>query len=227
MFNVDNNIRTLSFDEQMLMKDNHVQKGENFIVIRDPETNCILQVRKNLVVRSGRETILRKVFNLPYAGEDKTKLDQRIVCSFGIGSGGTPVADPFNPIAPTPADSDMTAAVPFRTIANTDSLTPADAKKYFDKRTAGSDFKYYKKLFTNLEIVTDNVKDEYYIKATLDIAATDSRGALISELGLYSALNTGVDAYTNFKIFSRITFETESMTQSTGKALSIDYYVYA
>lgn len=228
MFEIDSQ-RVMTHDEKLLIQDavRANKARENFIVIRDPVTNNILQVKRNLVVQTGREFTLRKLFKLPYSSENETLLHNRYVCLFGIGSGGAPVSDPFNPITPTSADTQLNTAVPFR-IANTANPMPSeDANFYTDTKVNGSDTQYMKKTFTKVELITDTVKDDYYVKATLTINEKDARGSRISELGLFSAVVPSDNTYNDIKIFSRITFETEPLSAATGKGLIVEYYVYA
>ena len=198
----------------------------NFIVVRDPETGAILQTRTNLVVRKGREFNLRKIFDIPYDNETQVILDKRSINLFAIGSGGTPTADPFNPLAPTPADVGMSKEVPFRVVPTGQSLPAEDAGKYHDARTLGGNTSYYKKTYSSKAIVTDDVNDDYYVKLTLDITEKDARGAIVSELGLFSAVKNGAQLI-DPRVATRVTFQSEALSQETNKALVIEYYVYA
>lgn len=221
--------KLMSFEEQTVMRDlvkNTADKKHNFIIVRDPETGAILQTRKNLVVRSGREFSLRKMFNIAYPSETTTQLGTRYISLFGIGTGGTPVSDPFTPLVPTPADIELNSAIPFRIATTSAPLTTNDAKKYFDGRAQSGNTLYYKKTFTSSSIVLDNNNDDYYCKLVLNIDATDARGGLISELALYSAVNTN-NVFTAPKIATRVTFQTEPLSIDTSKGLEIEYYVYA
>jgi hypothetical protein len=217
----------MSFEEQSVMRDiikNTNDKKHNFIIVRDPTTGAILQTRKNLVVRQGREFSLRKMFNIAYPSENTTQLGTRYINLFGIGTGGTPVSDPFTPIVPTPSDIELNSVTPFRVSAT--ALSSGDAAKYFDGRVTGSTTAYYKKTFTSTAIVLDNTNDDYYCKLTLNIDATDARGTIISELGLYTSVNTA-NVFTAPKIATRVTFQSEPLSIETSKGLEIEYYVYA
>lgn len=222
--------RLMNLEEHAILRDeiqNTQDKKHNFIVVRDPGTNKILQIRKNLVVRSGREFILRKMFGMPYTSENVSQLNERVINLFGIGTGGTPVADPFNPISPTPADAELNSAVPFR-IANTANPLPVgDVPKYADGRLVGADTSFFKKTFTDKVIVKDDINDDYYTKISLDINSLDARGHLISELALYTSRSPAANQYADFKIATRVTFQTEPLNDATGKGLAIEYYVYA
>lgn len=219
-------MNVMTFEEQKILAD-HKINNHNFIVVRDPATGEVLQVRKNLVLRSGREFDLRKIFGIPYAGESVAALNSRTLCVFGIGTGGSPVANPFTPIAPTPADTELNTRVAFRTANAARPLSSTDALKYTDSVTTGAETAYFKKTFTSTPSVTiDTARDQVYVKVPLSISAQDARDQLISELALYTAVQNS-NVYSGFKIFSRVTFQTEPLQSATGKALDIDYYVYA
>ena len=209
----------------LIKRSNGVKK--NFIVVRDAETGAVVQTRSNLVLQTGREFNLRKIFGVPYASETTANLNERTICLFGIGSGGTPLADPFNPIAPTPADVELNTRVAFRTLVEGEALPAGDTAKYHSKETLGGNDHYYTKRFTGSPVlVVDAPNDEVYVKITLDIVKEDARGSIISELGLYSARLVGSN-YLDPKIATRVTFQSEPLAVETNKALVIEYYVYA
>lgn len=222
--------KLISLNDELALQDliNEDTTGDkyNFIIVRDTETGAILQTRKNLVVRGGREFNLRKLFGIPYNSESITQLNTRTINMFGIGEGGTPSAEPFSPIAPTPADTTLSKEVPFRSVATGVALTGGDELKYHDKRVVTSNDAYYKKLFTAKELVMDTSNNDYYVKMTLDITDKDARGTYISELALFTSMVNGT-SYTAPLIATRVTFQTEPLSVDTKKGLSIDYYVYA
>jgi hypothetical protein len=200
---------------------------KNFIIVRDAETNAIIQTKENLVLQTGREFNLRKIFGIPYNSETLANLNERTICLFGIGSGGTPSADPFNPIAPTPTDANLNTKVAFRTVATGNALPAGDDTKYYGMETLGGNDSYYTKRFTGSPtLVVDPLNDECYVKLTLDIVKEDARGTIISELGLYSARLVGTN-YLDPKIATRVSFQSEPLGAATNKALVIEYYVYA
>ena len=209
----------------LIKRSNGVKK--NFIVVRDVETGAVVQTRSNLVLQTGREFNLRKIFGIPYASETTANLNERTICLFGIGSGGTPLADPFNPIAPTSLDVELNTRVAFRTLTEGTALPAGDNTKYYGKETLGGNDRYYVKRFTgNPILVVDAPNDDVYVKLTLDIVKEDARGSIISELALYSARVVGGN-YLDPKIATRVTFQSESLAVETNKALVIEYYVYA
>ncbi|WP_368880293.1 hypothetical protein [Proteus mirabilis] len=230
MFGKDLTQRKITLEERMMIGDNvdSAVAPHNFIAVRDKGTGKVLFTRKNLVVRIGRELTLRHLFDLPYSSEDQEKLHNRTLCLFGIGSGGTPESDPFNPLVPTSADKDLNKAVPFRIVNSGNPLPEEDKKLYFDTKQNHDDTQYMKKLFTKKELVVDTEKDRVYVKVTLDVNALDARGQKFSEIGIFSARVTKPgETYEDIQMFSRITFDTESLSATTGKGLTIEYYVFA
>jgi hypothetical protein len=208
-----------------------VKQGGNIIGVRE-----VLQKRDNLVVRDGREMTLRKIFNKPGSapGETEAQLAAKSIMLFGIGSGGTPNNDPFSPFAVTPADRDLSNPVSFRTSSAAAPLIGDDVTKYTDGRSvSGGNVEWYKKLFSNGNgnIVVDPATDEVYNKLSLQISAQDARDKFVNELALYWTRHNPVAndmnaRFTDYFMFSRVTFLTEPLPSATSKALDIDYYVY-
>lgn len=224
----DNKMITVNDDLALkdLMGQDTSDNKYNYIIVRDKETGAVLQTRKNLVVRKGREFNLRKLFGIAYNSESIAQLNTRTINMFGIGEGGTPSAEPFSPIAPSPSDAALSKEVPFRSVSKDTALTGGDELKYFDKRVVQDADAYYKKLFSAKELVMDDAKNDYYVKMTLDITDKDARGTYINELALFTSMSTG-STYTVPLIATRVTFQTEPLSVDTKKGLSIDYYVYA
>jgi hypothetical protein len=206
------------------------------VIVRDAETGEILFKKKNLVVRSGREMTLRKIFGIPGSipGETEADLKEKFVLTFGIGNGGTPNADPFNPLVPTPSDSDLSNPISFRSEFGSVTIPLGEADNYADNRiSSGGQVDWYKKVFTNGHgvLTVDPDTDEVYNELELFISSSDARDKFINEIGLYfskynPAANDPSQRHTEFKIFSRFTFMTEPMPSATNKALKISYFVY-
>lgn len=231
--------REMTVDEKWLFKDHSVNPSREgplngFVVVKD-ENGEILIAKKNLVVRSGRNLSLRKIFGQPgfILGEDEAALNQKKVLLFGIGSGGTPSSDPFNPTLPTPSDTDLSSPLYFRTSTAALPLSTTDAALYTDGRDVNGTTRWYKKRFSNGngEFVVDSTNDWVYNKLQLQITEKEARDFFVNEISLYytqysSAGVTQNLKYTNYSLFSRFTFQTEPMPSNTNKALNIDYYVY-
>jgi len=89
-------------------------------LVVNKETGKIVE---NLVIQGGRELALRKLFNLPYSIDGTlANFHLRKIACFAIGSGGTPMGDPGNPIAPTPADTTLNTEIPFFQTSSNSSL---------------------------------------------------------------------------------------------------------
>lgn len=228
---MNNEGKILSINDDLTLKD-LVGKDElsgkkfNYIVVRDKETGEVLQVRKNLVVRKGREFNLRKIFHINYPGQNATNLANRHINLFGIGTAGTPASDPYSPYAPTPADAALSREVPFRSLTGSQSLASNEASFYTDERNISGARQYFKKTFTRKDIVMNDQTDDYYVKLVLDITSNDARGTVISELALFSSELSG-NVYSNPIIATRVTFQSEPLSVETRKGLTIDYYVYS
>jgi hypothetical protein len=230
-------VKKLSFEEQLLFKDHEVNSRKEpnlggFVVVKDAETGKVLLAKKNLVVRQGRELTLRKIFNNgDTAGSN--------ILTFGIGKGGAPDNSPFVPTLPTPGDADLTSRLPFRVTDAANPIPDAEQSAYTDSQTDPNNASgkvWYKKNFANGNgVVTVNAStDETFVKLELKITKDDARDLFVNELGLFFATFNAAGAvtttdnakYTNFKMFSRITFMTEPLPSNSNKALDIDYYVY-
>ena len=236
-----NDIKELSFEEQLLFKDNKVDGRKQpqlggFVVVKDADSGKILLAKKNLVVRSGREMTLRQIFRIPSSitGETESMLKDKSILLFGIGSGGAPNNDPFNPFAPTPADTELNSAIPFRITTAAAPMPADDVALFTDGRAStGGATEWYKKTFSNNhgEFTVNPATDETFVKLQLQITKDDARDGFVNELGLfwakYNVSATDPNArYSDYTMFSRITFLTEPLPSNTNKALDIDYYVY-
>jgi len=237
-------IKKLTIEESIMFRDagvnETIKKGglQGVVVVRDHETGLILPgfPKPNLVVRDGREMTMRKIFNIPgaVAGETAAQLGAKNVLLFGIGTGGTPNNDPFSPFPPTPSDHDLTSAVAFQTSSAANPLALADAPNYTDGRSAsGGTTAWYKKLFSNGNgiITVDPVADQVYCMLDLQISSLDARDQFVNELALYwtqvnPAAGDPNSMYSNYFMFSRITFLTVPLPSATNKALDIQYFVY-
>ena len=236
-----NDIKELSFEEQLLFKDNKVDGRKQpqlggFVVVKDADSGKILLAKKNLVVRRGREMTLRQIFRIPgsITGETESTLKDKSILLFGIGSGGAPNNDPFNPFAPTPSDTELSSAMPFRITTAAAPMPAGDVSLFTDGRAStGGATEWYKKTFSNNhgEFTINPATDETFVKLQLQITKDDARDRFVNELALYWAKYNGSATdmnakYTEYTMFSRITFLTEPLPSNTNKALDIDYYVY-
>jgi hypothetical protein len=234
---------------------------QGIAVFKNSDTGEILGwqppvIYENLVGRTGRELSLRKLFNLPSSldGSDLTLFSKRAIVAFGLGTGGTPLGDPENPTAPTPADSGLNTPVPIivtSSIASFNgvswsSMTTLQQNNliapYLDVNTVVNggitETHYNKKRFTGSPLIVttpsptpdDVYADDYYVKLVLTIETIDVRGTNVNELCLFSGRDTGTTGagqYTAYAMFSRLTFPTEFFPLISSKTITLDYYIYA
>jgi len=216
------------------------------VVMRDEKGNIFLE-KDNMIVLRGRTFALEHLFKDPISASSGYTQDlDRKICLFKIGDGGADVETaPFDPFVPSYQNLDLSNPVPFITVdpnKNADpikqanpsivtELAPGDELIYYDKVVDGGDpavFHYYGKVFdTAPEWTFNEAGNEVYKKVTLRINTKDARNQYVNELGLFFAsLDTGGNVYENIEIFSRICFDTESLTNLT-KQIVIEYFIYA
>jgi len=173
---------------------------------------------------------------------DLSGLLNRRVCLFGIGSGGVTNEAWFSPSAVIPTCTSLSVPIAFCSENSDDRI--ANPNFYYDGIGTGSDTKYYLKR-VNTKDANDNFLPNWvYDKATNTIAMMttlhineaylsnppDGISKKINELGLFMATEdynsvTGKSTFSNIELFSRITFDTESL--SANKELLIEYYIFA
>jgi hypothetical protein len=204
---------------------------KNVAFFFDDKGNLLLK-RENLVVMRGRVFALEKVFDLPMAAtvaeNFSTDLDRK-VCLFKIGTGGTPLDDPFNPNKVKPLESDLSNSVPFRTLTVDESLDDevSDLYQLLSTENAGTDQelrKYFAKKIGTQEWFYKAEENKAFIKVTLKISAEDARDQKVNELGLFLAKENEDGTFSDSEMFSRITFHSESLENT--KAGTILYYVF-
>ncbi len=234
------NVKNLEFNELAILKE-HSFIGPNsktaplngFVVVKDGSTGEILVAKKNLVVRSGREETHRHLFKKPFKDSTLEMLNTRSINCFSIGKGGVISGGTlFEPADPTPSDADLTTIIPFRITDDSTILTDSEKKIYMQPVDTGLDsIQWKKKVVTATELVVDPSTDSTYTKITLDITKFDARDEYVNELGLFtSSYNPSATKpelmYTDFKMFSRITFPSEPLPSASEKSLVINYYIY-
>jgi hypothetical protein len=228
---LDNNVKIINIEDVLSHFDKtdlDSPQGVNFIRIEDAETGrVLLQRRENKVVLRGRVFSLEKLYNhnsnyLNYVNN----LDREINL-FKIGSGGTPMNDPYSPIAPDINDRDLTNPVPFRVVNATvpeTALTLEEQTIYHLPVVEGNLTKYYGKRFETFfpEWVIDPAKNTVFRRLQLLINIRDARNSIINELALFFSTP---DTFSDAEIYSRVTFPNEAIQDT--KTLRIYYYTYA
>jgi len=215
--------------------------------IVDEFGNTVLKQEKdNLIVLRGRTFALEKLFDDPIdptASGYKVNLN-RTICLFGIGACGADVESaPFQPFTPIYSDESLAIPVSFVTEDSTkyadqdksnnpsiiESMSSEQKHIYYNPiiRDNGST-EYFSKIFeVNPQWIFNKTTNEVYKKIMLKLASNEARGYMINELGLQIAQYDSINnVYSDTELFSRVTFDTESLTSLT-KALLIEYQVFA
>ena len=195
----------------------------------NPETGKTLLRRHNLVVQRGRTFALEKMYgvNAPDSAGYVADLNRKILM-FSVGTGGCPANDPFSPTPVQPTDVELRSKVPLRIVdpANsTTSISPEDAPFYPIYETIGGKKHYnYKKFNENdAQFVVNKSENKIYRRLPIYISELDCRDQKINELGLYFCNPD----HGHVEMYSRLTFDTESMSSVVNKGLLIYYYTYA
>jgi hypothetical protein len=245
----------LSFNDALMMADKIGQpasrtglKGRVRVhEILDEFGNTVLKQEKdNLIVMRGRTYALEQLFNDPIdptTSGYKVNMN-RTICLFKVGSGGADVnSAPFQPFTPLYSDEDLAIPVPFVTQDSDkydsqektnnpsiiETMSSAQKKIYYNPtiRENGTT-EYYSKVFeVKPQWVFNKSTNEVYKKIMLKVNANEARGYMVNELGLligeYDQAN---NQYLDTELFSRVTFDTESLTSLT-KGLLIEYLIFA
>jgi hypothetical protein len=213
--------------------------------IIDEFGNTILKQEKdNLIVLRGRTFALEKLFNDPIdpvSSGYKVNMN-RTICLFKIGAGGADIESaPFQPFTPSYNDEDLALPIPFviedsnkysdpektNNPSIIDSMSEEHRKIYHlpQIRNNGTS-EYYAKVFeVKPQWVFNKTTNEVYKKIMLKINENEARGFMVNELGLLIAERDG-NVYKDAELFSRVTFDTESLTSLT-KSLLIEYLIFA
>lgn len=212
------------------------------VIIKDMETNEILQEEDNLVVLRTRLFVLQNLFK----PEDWQKVESdngylsnnnRKVCLFKIGRGGADTqAAPFQPFVPKFSDTDLAKPIPFVVTtpdkyidpeleANPSIYLPDKSefskehrKLYHEsKKSIDGSVSYYAKVFdeNSMKIVFNKDSNELYAHMTLSITPTEARGYELNELGLVIAE----------KVFYKVDSELNRVIEN-GKEVFIDEIAY-
>ncbi|WCS68388.1 hypothetical protein Goe21_02790 [Bacillus phage vB_BsuM-Goe21] len=215
------------------------------VKVMDEFGNTILE-KDNLIVLRGRTYALERLFGKPIDAEAsgyRVNLN-RSICLFKVGSGGADIESaPFQPFAPLYSDEDLAKPVPFvvqdpakhetpekeNNPSIIEELSEEQRKRYYlpEVRSDGTT-EYYGKVFeVEPQWVFSKENNEVYQKIMLKINADETRGYLINELGLvFAEYDEANNTYKDTELFSRVTFDSESLTSLT-KTVLIEYLIYA
>jgi len=233
------------FDDKMVMDNSPKLRGK--VVFKDDMGNVILE-KENLIVLRGRVYAIEKLFNDYNTNDNYKKNLNRTISLFKCGEGGTPEDKPFQPFVPSFSDVNVATEIPFRIVDANDPttfLSTEEENLYYDERVNADDSnlkEYYCKRFDNTEPEwhIDTANNEVYKKIILRISTLDfrtiatgdpeqpyTRDAKINELSLCLAYhNVASNTMEDIELFSRICFDTESLSNLT-KQITVEYYIYA
>ena len=175
-----------------------------------------------------------------YATNQASLLNRR-VCLFGIGSGGVANEAWFSPSTVVPSSTRLVNPIAF---CNSDSEDyRVNPEFYYGAEVDGDGKSQYFLKRINSKDANDNFLPCWvYDKATNTIAMMNTLhinesflsnppdGIIkrVNELALYMATETivgGKSTFTNIEMFSRVTFDTESLYSN--KEMLIEYYIFA
>lgn len=165
--------------------------------------------KSNLVVYLGREWLATRIFRTNNAQIDPY-YDQ-FISWFGLGDGGCPEGDPFDPTAPTNNDTDLANPV----MINATDSTCGDYR-------VTPEVGYYKLPFDSVTFEQDPSNDNAYLitRLVITVGADDANGKILNEAGLFVAVDSGGPFY----IFSRVTFP--SISKTSDRQLIFVWYIY-
>jgi hypothetical protein len=224
------------------------------VVLRDENGDIILE-KDNMIVLRGRTFALEKLFDstasgsgFPTGASAYIENLNRKICLFKIGKGGAPISSPFSPDAVSYEDTDLVEPIPFVIHDPTGTELDPDNNSIIEDlptRIANKPHKY--QLGVNSTIISTTGSKDYYAKTfdadpewyynltdnevykkiTCSIGLIDARNEIVNELGLFFGSYDNVTGIiSNVEMFSRITFDTESLSNPT-KQIIVEYYVYA
>lgn len=203
-------VEVYELDESIDVNDKNLSEGKFHGRFKTDEA----KVKKdNLILYLGREWLVSEIFGVNNENIDAEPNDK--IYWFGVGDGGAPEGDPFNPTNPVHTDSVLDSAI----MINESTSEYGD---YRETPTQGN----YKKLLNSVEFEQDELNDNYYLvaKATMVLTSADANGNIINEAGLFTAPDNTGGFNGRFTIFSRVTFPSISKTET--RQLVFVWYIY-
>lgn len=169
--------------------------------------------KNNLIVFDGREWMASLIFGVDN-NNITPKADDKIYW-IGLGKGGAPEGDPFNPTNPEQDDTDLQSSIMI-------NETDVEYGDYRDSPEQG----YYKKLLSSVTYEQDDLNDDRYLIAEVNIIITSAdANDIINEAGLFIASEDTPGYNGDFTLFSRVTFPSISKTET--RQLVFVWYIYS
>ena len=201
-------------DDSTNHKVNQSRRPQGFVEVYEVndkgEKNLV--AKKNLVVYVGREWLAVRAVRQNHGNTTATY--NEFLSWIGLGQGGTPAGDPFDPIPPENLDEDLQDPIPI-------NVTDSTCADYRATPVAG----YYKHPFELIQFEFDPSNDNKYLiaKITSTLGADDANTEnynQISEAGLYTA----EDRNGPFHLFARVTFP--AILKDTSRQIIFVWYLY-
>jgi hypothetical protein len=193
------------------------QKGlKGFVEIykkSSPDEKYLLHAKSNLIVFSGREWVLQKLFDIQNNDASTSTPPTYGIKWISFGDGGAPTTDPLNPTPPLNTDVALCNEI---IIANDDTQYADGGKK---------------KKLTQKQFIQDNANDNRYLIMQLNstLSEIEANNSSINEAGLWIS-NSGnaaadPDPATEFYLFAHVTFP--SIVKDPSLTLQILWYIYS
>lgn len=223
----DYNLVTDSMGDNIDLEINsRMRNKSNRLVIYDKNGN-ILSEHTNKVVARGRieqiETLFRKYDiseknNIQYDKPDN-KTSNRWISTFGVGSGGAPLSEGFNPYTVDPTNTELNSPLMFIK----DSIG-AVTSGYWDNMK--------KKDFKSIYLNWDKGTDDVYALLVCEVGYDDCRGDIINEIGLYYCNHTletngTIIGKSNFDLYAKANMNSINKSQyDNSSSFIIAYKVF-
>lgn len=158
-------------------------KKPNTLTIYDCDGNIIGETTNKVMSYGKVETIenmfrvydISDKYNIQYDRPDNVT-NPRWISTFGVGSGGAPLAEGNNPYIVDPNATELSTPMVFRTDTNIPTNTYWDNVK--------------KKNFRSIYLYWDKSADDIYANLVLELDYNDCLGKTINEVGLYTCNHT-------------------------------------
>jgi hypothetical protein len=192
---------------------------KNRLIIKNSKTGKILVDTTNLVVQYGRLFVMEKIFGSIPNDQPTSHSDNlsKTINLFGIGTGGSLPGDYFEPLLPTPSDTDITK-IPFRDVSS--QLSQDDANLYAAPVLESNRYKYRYKKITSTTWNVDLTNNRISLLIFCRISNNDARSSIINEIGFYSSTSSNDHPV----LFSRITFDSRKLIDAD--ELDVHYEIF-
>ena len=193
-----------------------IQRPKGFVEIFEVDKDTKKLIGKsNLVVYLGRQWLISSALRTP--NTMITPTEEEFICWFGLGTGGCPIGDPLNPVAPTVNDTSLDNEI----MINASDATCGD---YRITPVTG----YYKHPFDSVsfEQDADNYNTWLIARVATTIGPSDGNGYNLNEAGLFTAESSvgGYSGVDKFHLYARVTFPT--IVKSSSRQLLFIWYLY-